>query len=427
MTDCQRGEKHDPLPFQTATKTCIPPSVTQSFRNRLGESNWVLTHGNRRSAFKAVYLLAFLFAIFSLVWLQVSPSEGLGKKIAAPIPDGPTDDAEHLGLLLWLLVVAVSFHWVRLYITLEIFEDELSENVMPNGLEAWSRYPWGPSMRFCEFVLRCLMVGLIGFKAFTPDEVHSPPELCEYLFYLYLIMAIWGALYLYCQWKAQNFPLKRWDAFWYCCLEGYLLFSVPASIGFYYLPTLLQQSGPSKYVMPALTIYTIGLFLSGHLLVDLFRIKPGASDRNWRTYWRWVNDRVSSNGLGLIWLGSAAMLSGFVLSGSNSSNSSIPILARYFFVVALVLIPTTVSFVVQSFKSGFDYRPNLVAIVSAVATLFALLGCWHTFTGNATPQSMPVYLERAQWVVLALASVLIVWDFFRPPRLNSLEEPKHGV
>jgi hypothetical protein len=263
----------------------------------------------RVSAFQAVYFGVFLFAIISL-WLTAWPE--IWNWIVDP-SRGISDQRLFFCLLASLLFF-VSVHWTRLYITLEMMEDRLLRG------DAGLFSNWSNEQRFVEFVLRCGIVFLIGWKAVQPADASKLPLLFLLLTIQYAGMVVWGVFYLEATLMrgSQKLP-KRSDKLRFAARDCYLALSLPAFVAFLALTVLAGPKHPKPDVLAISScVVVICLGLAIHLIWDAYRDTasplfdwPRTENkpfRNWRGYFQWIWNQLGGEEANLIMVSAAAIL-----------------------------------------------------------------------------------------------------------------------
>lgn len=148
-------------------------------------TNSNIEHGTfLKSAFKIVYLGAFGMAIYQICShaenFKVLGQNNLDNRIFSWLNIG----------FIWILGF---FHNLRLYITLEMLEDEdfIFENFFVNA---------NKFQRFLEFICRVVIVSVVSLKIYRWS---GSEDLSQYMLYLYSALFVWGVV-------VGTFDFKNW-------------------------------------------------------------------------------------------------------------------------------------------------------------------------------------------------------------------------
>jgi hypothetical protein len=136
------------------------------------------------SLLKTVYFLFFAFTVPLIFINFASHSDQFWKSI--PIrPESPGDYRVFFSVIIWY-AVSLFFHFLRLYVSLELLENPCSE--------FFSKYllTMRPSLRGWESLLRIVLLILVTFK--LVHQFTGMQHLAIYLASIYLVLLFWDVL-----------------------------------------------------------------------------------------------------------------------------------------------------------------------------------------------------------------------------------------
>lgn len=167
-----------------------------------------------KSAFQAVYLAVFIAAVVSVCTSIINtPMAALYpfEELFASIQSENSQDVFLLRIALidapkWVFAFVVSAHFIRIYLTIEMLEDE--EGLFPRYYESF-----GGVGRAFEFIARLLIVAIVSLKVFPIESLN---DLSSFLVIFYAATLAWSTVAIHLGKK------KRTDSFLISSLVGFL-------------------------------------------------------------------------------------------------------------------------------------------------------------------------------------------------------------
>ncbi|HHT9122668.1 MAG TPA: hypothetical protein ACFYEF_07335 [Candidatus Wunengus sp. YC63] len=147
------------------------------------------------SAIKTFYFLVFFSAgvtFFFPFFTKISDFWN-----ALPSKPNTRWDAIFFTVALVIFYIVIFFHFIRLYITLELLEDPTTD------FHKIFIYPLGNKARFAEQIIRFLLILCVSFKIIdlfkhllVTIEVNTNPDLSKYILVLYVVLLLWDIVYV---------------------------------------------------------------------------------------------------------------------------------------------------------------------------------------------------------------------------------------
>lgn len=165
------------------------------------------------------------------------------------------DNSLFLGInkiLIWI----IGLHNIRLYITLEMLDDEdfIFENFFTNANRL---------QRFLEFVIRIVIVGIVSLKII---KWSASDDLPNYMFWLYLSLLSWGVV-------VGTFDLKNWKH-WF--KNTYLLISIFGLLFAMSSKYMIQLQINDSVLVWGIVLFTFLILIIADVIIDLYK--------NWGQY-----------------------------------------------------------------------------------------------------------------------------------------------
>lgn len=154
-------------------------SIVERFKLKVARSQSVTLQPSRkrvRSAFQLIYFALFVWTVGELVLRAVTFDFGVNRQQLSPADDW------FVSIVYWLFLASVSFHILRLYVTMEFLEEE---EAFFNGF--FDNMDW--KILLPEFIFRFGVISVITLKFYYPDGFG---DLFGFLTALYFSMSLWS-------------------------------------------------------------------------------------------------------------------------------------------------------------------------------------------------------------------------------------------